>query len=152
MCVSVAATSGRAGLPAKMPLFAFHLRWSIVPSDAAPRPRVAHLSLHENGTRELGIVLDQTRGQPVAYVDASFEVQADFKSQTSVFSSLVQSLDPGPVFVSSCWQQIILKTQQRQSWAYHHKSRPRFCAQGGRDQVTTSPNHFFSTLSSFHNQ
>ena len=59
-----------------------------------------------NGTRGMGIALRQTLDHPVAYVDASYGVHKDFKSQTGVFITLGQ----GPVYVASSKQRIIAKS------------------------------------------
>jgi hypothetical protein len=59
-----------------------------------------------NGTRQLGITLEQHHNFPVAYCDASYGVHHDSKSHTGLFITL----GAGPIFVGSTKQKIVVKS------------------------------------------
>lgn len=59
-----------------------------------------------NGTRDLGICLEQDHPFPVAYCDAAYGVHHDGKSH----SGLYISLGSGPIYVGSSKQKIVVKS------------------------------------------
>lgn len=73
------------------------------PSD---RQKLDRVLKYLNGSRELGIVLEQEHNFPVAYVDASYGVHSDCKSQTGLYITLGK----GPIFVRSSKQKLVAKS------------------------------------------
>lgn len=78
----------------------------VINPTAGDRQKLYRVLKYLNGSKELGIILEQEHDFPVAYVDASYGVHSDCKSQTGLYITLGK----GPIFVRSSKQKLVAKS------------------------------------------